>query len=115
MVPGTTIKLKFATYPRFSEFLNEIDNNFFHNEDFFLTFDFYKRCKNKTEDDNEIICSQFKDAVSHKIDFFANGLNRDHPVAWELKYFFQIMEENLTNWEEFLSTEGRFRIVFGKR
>ena len=65
-------------------------------------------------DNNEIICSRFKDVVSQKIDFLANGLNRDHPLAWEL-IFFQIMEENLTNWEEFLSTEGRFRIVFGKR
>ena len=32
------------------------------------------------------ICSRFSDTVSHKIDFMAFDLNRDHPPAWELNY-----------------------------
>ena len=33
---------------------------------------------------NTKICSRFSDKVFHKIDFTANGLQKDHPLAWEL-------------------------------
>ena len=33
---------------------------------------------------NTKICSRFSDKVFHKIDFTANGLHKDHPLAWEL-------------------------------
>ena len=45
-------------------------------------FAFKKSCKNEILDNNEKLCSRFRDAVSHKINLTANGLHRDHPQAW---------------------------------
>ena len=43
---------------------------------------FQKSCKSEILDNNDKLRSRFRDAVSHKINFTANGLHRDHSQAW---------------------------------
>ena len=65
--------------------VNRLEQNLFHGKEyFFKNFDFGNRCKNATEDSNGKRYNQFRNVVSHKINFTGFCLHRYHPLACEL-------------------------------
>ena len=61
--------------------------NFFGVKEFFFVYnDFKNWCKIKFQDNNEKSCSWFKNNVTQKIDFRADGTHKSHPTTWELIY-----------------------------
>ena len=60
------------TFNKLDKKKSAFENKMFLRQRFFFTnFDYNNRCKNKIEDNNQKICSQFSDIVSRKIDFTA--------------------------------------------
>ena len=71
---------------------------------FFINIDYDKRCKHEIGFNNKNICSQFSYIVSHKINFMAFDLHRDHPPAVELKTII---------WRFLARKTERIRPIFG--
>ena len=60
--------------------------NFFGVKEFFIGYyDCKNEGKNEFPDDKERSCNGFKNKVSPKIDFSADGTHESHPTAWKLK------------------------------
>ena len=72
------------------------EQNFFQGKEFLIkNLNGDNMFKNEIQDKNEKLCTRFSDTISHKFDFTAYGLHRDHPPAWVLgitKYHISVIK-----------------------